>query len=117
MMIDLAPAEIRLRRSAICSDGPPLRLARTILETMPDASASALIEQTISSRQPLPISVLETPITYWAALAGPFGAPTAKVAPSASAAMPQNCFIGSSRSVAGARRPKLRSDFAATCYM
>jgi hypothetical protein len=30
------------------------------LETLPDAKASALIEQTISSRQPLPTSVLET---------------------------------------------------------
>src|SRR5262249_13605574 len=63
----LQPAEIRLRRSAICSDGPPLRLARMTLETLPDAKASALIEQTISSRQPLPTSVLETPTTYFSA--------------------------------------------------
>ena len=66
-MMMLTPAEIRLRRSAICSDGPPLRLARMTLETLPDAKASALIEQTISSRQPLPMSVLETPTTYFSA--------------------------------------------------
>ena len=64
-MMMFAPAEIRLRRSAICSEGPPFRLARITLETFPDASASALIEQTISSRQPLPMSVFETPTTYF----------------------------------------------------
>ena len=37
-MMALTPAEIRLRRSAICSDGPPLRLATMTLETMPEAS-------------------------------------------------------------------------------
>ena len=63
MMIALAPAEIRLRMSAICSDGPPLRLATMTLESLPEASASALIEQIISSRQPLPISVFDTPTT------------------------------------------------------
>jgi hypothetical protein len=63
MMMILAPAEIRLRKSAICSEGPPLRLARMTLETLPEAKASALTEQTISSRQPVPISVLETPTT------------------------------------------------------
>src|SRR2546425_5519767 len=34
------------------------------LETTPDTLAWALIEQIISSRQPLPCSVLETPTTY-----------------------------------------------------
>jgi hypothetical protein len=29
MMMALAPAEIRLRMSALCSAGPPLRLATT----------------------------------------------------------------------------------------
>src|SRR5215469_8719104 len=62
--ITLTPAEIRLRRSAICSEGPPLRLATITLETTPDAAAWAFIEQIISSRQPLPVSVLETPTTY-----------------------------------------------------
>ena len=73
MMMILAPAEIRLRMSAICSEGPPLRLARMTLETLPDARASALMEQTISSRQPLPMSVFETPTTYFfsSALAWP----------------------------------------------
>src|SRR5216684_6911255 len=33
-------------------------------ETTPDTLAWALIEQIISSRQPLPCSVLETPTTY-----------------------------------------------------
>src|SRR5690348_10865110 len=34
------------------------------LETTPETLACALIEQIISSRQPLPCSVLETPTTY-----------------------------------------------------
>src|SRR5277367_5147818 len=67
MMMMFAPAEIRLRMSAICSDGPPLRLATITFETLPEAWASALIEQIISSRQPLPVSVLETPTTYLSA--------------------------------------------------
>ena len=62
-MIAFAPAEIRLRRSEICSGGPPLRLARMTFDTTPDAFACALIEQIISSRQPLPISVFDTPTT------------------------------------------------------
>ena len=66
MMIALAPAEIRLRMSAICSAGPPLRFATMTLLTLPLARACALTEQIISSRQPLPTSVLETPITYFA---------------------------------------------------
>ena len=41
-MIALTPAEIRLRRSAICSAGPPLRLATMTFETMPEASACGL---------------------------------------------------------------------------
>src|ERR1700704_2694962 len=35
------------------------------LETMPEAFAWALMEQIISSRKPLPVSVLETPTTYF----------------------------------------------------
>src|SRR5690242_10584225 len=34
------------------------------LETTPETLACALIEQIISSRQPLPCNVLETPTTY-----------------------------------------------------
>src|SRR6476659_1815623 len=64
MTIALAPAEIRLRMSAICSAGPPLRFATMTLEITPLAFAWALIAQIISSRQPLPTSVLETPMTY-----------------------------------------------------
>src|SRR5258708_34763885 len=58
--ITFAPAEIKLRMSAICSVGPPLRLATITFDTLPDAFACALIEQIISSRQPLPVSVFET---------------------------------------------------------
>ena len=61
MMIAFAPAEIRLRISAICSAGPPLRFATITLLTMPLAAACALTAQIISSRQPLPTSVFETP--------------------------------------------------------
>ena len=64
MTITFAPDEIRLRMSAICPAASVLRLAMTTLETTPDALAWALIEQIISSRQPLPCSVLETPTTY-----------------------------------------------------
>src|SRR6266542_4357484 len=64
-MIALTPCEMRLRRSAICSVGPPLRLATTTLLTLPLASASALTEQIISSRQPLPTRVLLTPTTHF----------------------------------------------------
>jgi hypothetical protein len=39
MMIAFAPAEIRLRMSAICSAGPPLRLATITFETLPLESA------------------------------------------------------------------------------
>ena len=68
MMIALAPAEIRLRMSAICSAGPPFRFATMTLLTLPLAFACALIEQIISSRQPFPTSVFETPSTQsaWA---------------------------------------------------
>ena len=64
MMIAFAPAEIRLRMSAICSAGPPLRLATITFETLPLESAWALTAQIISSRQPLPTSVLLTPSTH-----------------------------------------------------
>src|SRR3984893_1198773 len=59
------PAEIRLRMSAIWPLGSVLRLAMTIFETTPDALAWALMEQIISSRKPLPVSVLEMPTTYF----------------------------------------------------
>ena len=65
MMIALAPAEIRLRMSAFCSAGPPFRFATITFETLPLESACALIAQIISSRQPLPTSVFETPSTYF----------------------------------------------------
>src|SRR5215467_538639 len=70
MMIAFAPAEIRLRMSAACSAGPPLRSATITLLTMPLACAWALTAQIISSRQPLPTSVFDTPMTYdaWALL-------------------------------------------------
>src|SRR5947208_7413670 len=64
--IAFAPAEMRFRRSAFCSAGPPFRFATFTELTLPLASASALTEQIISSRQPLPTSVLETPRTYFA---------------------------------------------------
>ena len=35
MMIAFAPAEIRLRMSALCSAGPPFRLATMTLLTLP----------------------------------------------------------------------------------
>jgi hypothetical protein len=81
-MIALTPAEIRLRKSAICSAGPPLRLATITFETMPEASAWALIEQIISSRQPLPISVLETPTTNLSAAMAPLASASAETAES-----------------------------------
>src|SRR5918992_547095 len=55
---------MRFWRSAICSVGPPLRLATMTSLTMPLASDSAFTEQIISSRQPFPTSVLLTPTTY-----------------------------------------------------
>src|SRR5215208_3600472 len=64
MMIAFAPAEIRLRMSALCSAAPPFLFATITLLTTPLAFAWALTAQIISSRQPLPTSVLETPITY-----------------------------------------------------
>src|SRR5829696_8558619 len=68
MMIAFAPAEIRLRMSALCSAGPPFLFATITLLTTPLAFACALTAQIISSRQPLPTSVFETPITYVASL-------------------------------------------------
>ncbi len=62
-MIASTPCEIRFWRSWICSLGPPfLEIAITWL-ACPLASASAFTAQIISSRQPLPASVLLTPIT------------------------------------------------------
>ena len=80
MTIALAPAEIRLRMSAICSAGPPLRFATTTLLITPLAFAWALMAQIISSRQPLPTSVFETPSTHlawaWSGFADAVTAPT-----------------------------------------
>src|SRR6266581_1652935 len=65
MTITFTPAEIRLRTSAIWPLGSVVRLAVMILETTPEAFACALMEQIISSRKPLPVSVLEMPTTYF----------------------------------------------------
>src|SRR5438132_14274788 len=73
--ITLAPEEIRFRMSAICPAASVLRLAMTTLETTPDALAWALIEQIISSRQPLPCSVLETPTMYLVVVPPPLDVP------------------------------------------
>src|SRR5436309_10430464 len=75
MMIAFAPAEIRLRMSAACSAGPPFRSATITLLTLPLAAACALTAQIISSRQPLPTSVLETPRTYFLPAPPPFDEP------------------------------------------
>src|SRR3954452_25128421 len=65
MMIAFAPDEIRLRIAAICSGAAPFWLDTSTLDTLPLARACALTAQIISSRQPLPTSVLETPRTYF----------------------------------------------------
>src|SRR4051794_36481591 len=64
-MIAFAPEEIRLRIAAICSGAAPFWLEMRTLLTLPLAAACALTAQIISSRQPLPTSVLETPRTYF----------------------------------------------------
>src|SRR5438093_479772 len=88
MMIALAPAEIRLRMSSACSAGPLLRFASTTLLTLPLASACALTAHIISSRQPFPTSVLETPSTYFASDLPDFAdAVTATVTARAASAM------------------------------
>ena len=56
------PALIRLRMSSSWPAASVLRWAMLSLATSPEASACALIAQIISSRQPLPCTVLETPI-------------------------------------------------------
>ena len=56
------PAEIRLRMSSSWPAASVLRWAMLRLATLPEASACALIAQIISSRQPLPCTVLETPM-------------------------------------------------------
>ena len=80
-MIAFAPDEIRLRMPAICALASPLTLWTSTSETWPEASACALTEQIISSRQPLPTSVLLTPILYifFAAAAAAAGAAAAAV--------------------------------------
>src|ERR671932_289242 len=71
-MIALAPDEIRLRMAAICSGAAPFWLEIRTLLTFPLAAACALTAQIISSRQPLPTSVLETPRTYFLPEPPPF---------------------------------------------
>ena len=58
----LTSALIRLRMSSSWPAASVLRCAMLSLATLPEASACALIAQIISSRQPLPCTVLETPI-------------------------------------------------------
>src|SRR5262245_17439266 len=57
-------ALIRLRMSSSCPAASVLRWAMLSLATLPEASACAFIAQIISSRQPLPCTVFETPIVY-----------------------------------------------------
>ena len=56
------PAEIRLRMSSDWPAASVLRWAMLSEATSPEASAWAFIAQIISSRQPLPWTVLEMPI-------------------------------------------------------
>src|SRR5438309_10046453 len=102
MTITFAPEEIRLRMSAICPAASVLRLAMTTLETTPDALAWALIEQIISSRQPLPCSVLETPTTYLVVVPPPPVEPPHAIrakAPTIKAATHRPALSGHSRCV------------------
>src|SRR5829696_5826510 len=87
-MIAFAPAEIRLRMSAFCSAGPPLRFATTTLLILPLAFACAFTAQIISSRQPLPTSVLETPSTHFFVAAGFASARPTPIAATAATASP-----------------------------
>src|SRR5690349_18117116 len=64
MTIALAPDEIRLRMPWIGALASPLTLWTSTSETWPEARACAFTAQIISSRQPLPTSVLLTPILY-----------------------------------------------------
>src|SRR5579883_3320839 len=115
MMIALAPAEMRLRMSAICSDGPPFRLATITFETRPDASASALIEQIISSRQPLPISVFDTPTMY---LPAADAVPPAAAAKAKAATAAMRCFLAITFLPGHARPGRPSGDaIAATFYV
>src|SRR3954466_10478101 len=75
MMIAFAPEEIRLRIAAICSGAAPFWLETRTLLTLPLAAACALTAQIISSRHPLPTSVLETPRTYFLPAPPPFEPP------------------------------------------
>ena len=58
----LTPAPIRLRMSSSCPAASVFRCAMLSDSTLPEASACAFIAQIISSRQPLPCTVLDTPI-------------------------------------------------------
>jgi hypothetical protein len=60
-IIALTPALMRLRISSSWPAASVLRCAMLSEATLPEASACALIEQIICSRQPLPCTVLETP--------------------------------------------------------
>src|SRR2546421_1352189 len=100
--ITLAPEEMRLRMSAIWPVASVVRLATITLETTPDALAWALIEQIISSRQPLPVSVLDTPTTYLVAVPPPLDVPphaTRANAASINAATKRPAVRGRSRCV------------------
>ena len=55
------PASIRLRMSSSWPAASVLRWAMLRLATLPLSSACAFIAQIISSRQPLPCTVLEMP--------------------------------------------------------
>src|ERR1700726_1274710 len=61
--IALAPAEMSVRIAAICSGAPPFWFWTSTLLTLPLARAWAFAPQIISSRKPLPTSVLVTPRT------------------------------------------------------
>src|SRR5258706_9311714 len=67
--IALAPAEMSVRIAAICSGAPPFWFCTSTLLTLPLARAWALAPQIISSRKPLPTSVLLIPRTYFLPLA------------------------------------------------
>src|SRR2546426_10515686 len=95
------PDEIRWRVSAIWPAASVLRLAMITLETTPETLAWALIEQIISSRQPLPCSVLETPTTYLVVVPPPVEPPHAARANAATskAATKRPAVSGRSRCV------------------
>jgi hypothetical protein len=62
-MIALTPCEISWRMPAACCCAVAFWFQTTTFVTLPLARACALTAQIISSRQPLPTSVLDTPMT------------------------------------------------------